>query len=120
MDLKTPADKIPGEPIDESKRNFLSVYGKAALIAPPVITGLLATSMSSPAIARTTGGGGGGGKAGLGFLLGAAPAGVIAAAPREQAVPVRESRVLSAEAPPPEEIQVPPAPPPPPPGPERG
>jgi len=38
------------------RREFLSVYGKAALVAPPVITMLLSTSMSSPAIAQSTGG----------------------------------------------------------------
>ena len=34
------------EPIDEDRRRFLNVYGKAALVAPPIITTLLATSMS--------------------------------------------------------------------------
>jgi hypothetical protein len=39
------------------RREFLSKYGKAALVAPPAITMLLSTSMSSPAIAQSTGGG---------------------------------------------------------------
>jgi hypothetical protein len=38
------------------RREFLSKYGKAALVAPPAITMLLSTSMSSPAIAQSTGG----------------------------------------------------------------
>jgi hypothetical protein len=38
------------------RREFLSKYGKAALVAPPIITMLLSTSMSSPAIAQSTGG----------------------------------------------------------------
>lgn len=40
----------------EDRREFLSKYGKLALVAPPVITMLLSTSMASPAIASSTGG----------------------------------------------------------------
>jgi len=41
---------------EEDRRAFLTKFGKAAIIAPPVVTVLLSTSMSSPAIARSTGG----------------------------------------------------------------
>ncbi len=40
----------------EDRREFLSKYTKLALVAPPVITMLLSTSMASPAIAASTGG----------------------------------------------------------------
>jgi hypothetical protein len=53
-------------PIGEDRREFLSKYGKLALVAPPVLTVLLSTSMSSPAIAQSTGGGGPKGNNGLG------------------------------------------------------
>jgi hypothetical protein len=42
--------------VGEDRRAFLSKYGKLALVAPPAITMMLSTSMSSPAIARSTGG----------------------------------------------------------------
>lgn len=38
------------------RRSFLTNFGKAAVVAPPVITALLSTSLSSPAIAKSTGG----------------------------------------------------------------
>jgi hypothetical protein len=41
---------------NEDRRAFMSTFGKVALVAPPVITAMLATSMSSPAIAQSTGG----------------------------------------------------------------
>ena len=41
---------------EEDRRTFLTKFGKAAIVAPPVVTVLLSTSMSSPAIARSTGG----------------------------------------------------------------
>jgi len=41
---------------EDDRRAFLSKFGKAALVAPPAISMLLSTSMSSPAIARSTGG----------------------------------------------------------------
>jgi hypothetical protein len=40
---------------EDDRRAFLSKFGKAALVAPPAITMLLSTSMSSPAIARSAG-----------------------------------------------------------------
>ena len=40
----------------EDRREFLTKYGKLALVAPPVVTMLLSTSMTSPAIAQSTGG----------------------------------------------------------------
>jgi hypothetical protein len=40
----------------QDRREFLNTFGKAAVVAPPVITGLLSTSMASPAIAASTGG----------------------------------------------------------------
>ena len=52
--------------VGEDRREFLSKYGKLALVAPPVITVLLSTSMSSPAIAQSTGGGGPKGNNGIG------------------------------------------------------
>ncbi len=45
----------PDRPADD-RREFLSKFGKLALVAPPVITMLLSTSLSSPAIAQSTGG----------------------------------------------------------------
>ena len=41
---------------DQERRAFLNLFGKAAIAAPPAVTMLLATSMSSPAIAASTGG----------------------------------------------------------------
>jgi hypothetical protein len=41
---------------EDDRRAFLSKFGKVALVAPPAISILLSTSMSSPAIARSTGG----------------------------------------------------------------
>ena len=118
-------EAAPPETVNEDRRAFLNTYGKAALLAPPVITGLLATSMSSPAIARSVGGSGGGGGGGAGaILLGAGAAGgvvplVAAGAPRAVPAPV-------AAPAPPVAVELAPAPPPPPPppqivpGPERG
>lgn len=40
----------------EDRRAFLGKFGKVALVAPPAISMLLSTSMSSAAIARSTGG----------------------------------------------------------------
>lgn len=49
-------------PKQADRRQFLGAAGKFAVVAPPVMTMLLATSMNSPAIAASgTGGGGGGG-----------------------------------------------------------
>jgi hypothetical protein len=45
---------------DEDRRDFLKSCGRFALTVPPVMTVLLSTSLSSPAIAKSTGGGGGG------------------------------------------------------------
>jgi len=42
--------------VDADRRDFLSKFGKAAVVAPPVITMMLSTSMSSPAIASSVGG----------------------------------------------------------------
>lgn len=121
-----PAEEPETEFVDEDRRSFLNIYGKAALVAPPVITMLLATSMSSRAIAQSTGGipggggGGGGGGAGVpialigaeGAAIGAAHTGAPAVVPVQDVAPV---------APPPPLIeQPPPAPLPPPPTPERG
>ena len=38
------------------RRTFLTNFGKAAVVAPPVVTALLSTSLSSPAIAASAGG----------------------------------------------------------------
>ena len=43
------------ESATSDRRSFLTNFGKAAVVAPPVITALLSTSMSSPAIAKSTG-----------------------------------------------------------------
>ena len=45
----------PGS-VNEDRRDFLTKFGKAAIVAPPVITMMLSTSMSSPAIAQSVGG----------------------------------------------------------------
>lgn len=110
----------PEESIDESRRSFLNTYGKAALVASPAITGLIATSMSSPAIAASSGGGGGGGGAIIGLVAGGAEMGIVAAAPKRQAavLPVSQPAPVTAPAAPVQ--QLPPAPPPPLPTPERG
>jgi hypothetical protein len=50
-------DQLPDRIENSDRRAFLNTFGKAAIIAPPTITILLSTSMSSPAIARSTGGG---------------------------------------------------------------
>ena len=42
--------------LETDRRAFVTNFGKAAVVAPPVITALLSTSMSSPAIAKSTGG----------------------------------------------------------------
>lgn len=39
----------------DDRREFLSKYGKLALVAPPVITMMLSTSLASPAIAQSSG-----------------------------------------------------------------
>ncbi len=49
---------------EQDRRAFLNLFGKAAIVAPPVVTLLLSTSMSSPAIAASTGGSGGTGGVG--------------------------------------------------------
>lgn len=51
-------EREPGA--EQDRRAFLNLFGKAAIVAPPVVTLLLSTSMSSPAIAASTGGSGGG------------------------------------------------------------
>jgi hypothetical protein len=43
---------------DDDRRDFLKSCGRFALTVPPVMTVLLSTSLSSPAIASSTGGGG--------------------------------------------------------------
>jgi|SRR5690348_3143982 len=115
------------EVINEDRRAFLNTYGKAALVAPPVITAMLATSMSSRAIAASTGGGSGGGGGGggeAGFLFVGAGAGAVplVAAGGKKPLPVQQPAL----APAPVNMQaapvqaLPPTPPPPTPGPERG
>jgi hypothetical protein len=42
---------------EEDRRSFLMTCGKFALTVPPVMTVLLSTSLSSPAIAKSGGGG---------------------------------------------------------------
>jgi hypothetical protein len=44
------------KPEAQDRRAFLNTFGKAAIIAPPVVTAMLSTSMASPAIAASTGG----------------------------------------------------------------
>lgn len=46
--------------VEHDRRTFLNTFGKAAIVAPPVITMMLSTSMASPAIAASTGGTSGG------------------------------------------------------------
>jgi hypothetical protein len=46
----------PRETLGQDRRQFLAKYSKLALVAPPAITLLLSTSMSSPAIAQSSGG----------------------------------------------------------------
>ncbi|WP_423601898.1 hypothetical protein [Sphingomonas sp. MS122] len=43
---------------NDDRRDFLKSCGRFALTVPPVMTVLLSTSLSSPAIAKSTGGGG--------------------------------------------------------------
>jgi len=43
---------------EEDRRSFLMSCGRFALTVPPVMTVLLSTSLSSPAIAKSGGGGG--------------------------------------------------------------
>jgi hypothetical protein len=112
-------DEAAGESVDESRRSFLNVYGKAALVAPPVVTALLATSMSSPAIAKSTGGGGGSGTA-VGVALAGSQLGFAAFAPRARQVAAPIEQVLPVAEPAPAPIEIPPPPPPAAPGPERG
>ena len=93
------------------RRAFLSTYGKVALVAPPVLTALLSTSMSSPAIAQSAGSSGGSG--GEVMLFGAAGAGAIplvAGAGRQQAAVAPVPTAVPVAAP----VPVAPAPPPPP------
>ncbi len=45
------------ERAEADRREFISKFGKAALVAPPVITMMLSTSMTSRAIAQSVGGG---------------------------------------------------------------
>ena len=49
-------EKSQNEQIQSDRRSFLTNCGKAAVVAPPVVTALLSTSLSSPAIAASTGG----------------------------------------------------------------
>jgi len=49
-------DEFDPKVAEDDRRAFLSKFGKVALVAPPAISMLLSTSMSSPAIARSTGG----------------------------------------------------------------
>ena len=48
--------KHPLGEAEQDRRAFLGTFGKAAIVAPPVITAMLSTSMASPAIAASTGG----------------------------------------------------------------
>ena len=50
----TEGDMLPDEA--QARRDFLRKVGKFALVTPPVITTLLATSMNSDALARSHGG----------------------------------------------------------------
>ncbi|HWJ58342.1 MAG TPA: hypothetical protein VNR68_01660 [Sphingomicrobium sp.] len=50
--METPQNKLT----NSDRRSFLTNFGKAAVVAPPVVTALLSTSLSSPAIAASTGG----------------------------------------------------------------
>lgn len=121
----SPAEEPEAEFVDEDRRSFLNIYGKAALVAPPVITMLLATSMSSRAIAQSTGGipggGGGGGGGGVGIPIAVVGAGgsALAAAPHAAPAVLPVQEVAPVVAPPPIP-QPPPMPLPPPPAPERG
>ena len=93
------------------RRAFLSTYGKVALVAPPVLTALLSTSMSSPAIAQSAGSSGGSG-GGVAFLVpaGAGAIPLVAGAGRPEAVVAAVPPAVPVAAPAP----VPAAPPPPP------
>jgi len=106
---------------DVDRRAFLSQYGKLALVAPPVVTVLLSTAMSSPAIAQSSGSSGGSG-AGV-LLLGGAGVGavpLIAGAGRKAPVAAQQVLPEAIPAPPAPAIVAPPPPPPPVPAPERG
>ena len=48
-------ERVRSSYIEQDRRAFLAQFGKLALIAPPAVTMLLSTSMSSPAIARSSG-----------------------------------------------------------------
>jgi hypothetical protein len=50
------SEREPEDALDRDRRAFLGTFGKAAVAAPPVVTMLLSTSMTSPAIAASTGG----------------------------------------------------------------
>ena len=109
-------------PAEVDRRAFLNQYGKLALVAPPVVTALLSTAMSSPAIAQSAGSSGGSG--GEVLLLGGAGVGavpLIAAEGRKAPpAPVQQVAPVAAPAPPVPEVVPPPPPPPPAPSPERG
>ncbi|HWJ58069.1 MAG TPA: hypothetical protein VNR68_00275 [Sphingomicrobium sp.] len=107
--------------VDEDRRAFLSKFGTAAVVAPPVITALLATSMSSPAIAASTGGRTTTSKSHKTTFIPLAFPLFGLAAPRQAAVLSEAEPAPPAPPPPPPPAIIPPPPPPPPmPGPERG
>jgi hypothetical protein len=60
------AEHESGNGAEPDRRAFLNLFGGAAIMAPPVVTMLLSTSMSSAAIAASTGGSGIGGTGGDG------------------------------------------------------
>jgi hypothetical protein len=107
--------EVPAADVD--RRAFVSQYGKLALIAPPVVTALLSTAMSSRAIAQSAGSRGGSNAELL--LVGGAGAAPLIATAETKAQPAIVQQAAPVAAPP-APVVVPPAPPPPAPGPERG
>jgi hypothetical protein len=117
--MKDPHSETARESPDVDRRAFLNQYGKLALVAPPVVTVLLSTAMSSPAIAQSAGSRGG---SNADFLLlggaGAVPVVAAAGERNEQPAPVQQAAPVAAPAPAP--VELPPPPPAPMPSPERG
>ena len=105
-------NELEKESVDQDRRAFLNTYAKAGLVAAPVITTLLATSLTSPAIARSTGGGGNGASLGLLLVPAGAGAGAAAAAPGSPPVVAPPPTETPAAPPPPLPQPLPPAPPP--------
>jgi hypothetical protein len=52
MDMSAPER----DSAETDRRSFIGMFSKAAVVAPPVITAMLSTSLASPAIAKSTGG----------------------------------------------------------------